>query len=282
MPNYPIDVHYACAQLGLDAGASLEDIHKVLAHAAAYRFSTKSRLTQVQRLVDFFEAREQFGTADHAFADIRKAYHKKAMHLHPDHTKADPMAEEQLKALNAGFELIEAVYLEAKDYFQKDEDVRRENEDNARMTREKEAPPEAKTESKAKTAEAMDDEAGSSYTRSSLKYMAASVPRFLRQTRLGYLPLTCIIGTKLIKGEKGQNLVFDIVMLPAQQFQRMRTYVGLQHIATPELRMGPSFQPSYVLADAKVITVPADLPDPVAFAREHFMVEFGLINPVRK
>ena len=110
-------------------------------------------------------------------------------------------------------------------------------------------------------------------------YYAASVPRFLRETRLGYLPLNCVIGSKITRGAAGSNLVFDIVMLQDQQFQRMRQNVGLQHVASPALQMGGGFSPGFVLADAKKIVVPAGEADPQGYARQYFMVQFGLTKP---
>jgi hypothetical protein len=109
--------------------------------------------------------------------------------------------------------------------------------------------------------------------------MAASVPRFLRQSKLGYLPINYIVGSRLIKGDGGVNLYFDIVMLPAQEFQRMKTNVGLQHVAAPALKAGPTFQPGVVLSDVKTVIVPEDEPDPEACAKFQFMILFGLIEP---
>ena len=108
--------------------------------------------------------------------------------------------------------------------------------------------------------------------------MAASVPRFLRQSRLAYLPLKCVIGSRLIQGE-GSNLYFDIVMLPVPEFQRMRGNVGLQHVNAPALKAGPTFNPGFVLTDAKQVIVPDNEPNPEAFAKNHFLVLFGLIAP---
>ncbi|CAM6000157.1 unnamed protein product [Sphagnum balticum] len=67
---------------------------------------------------------------------------------------------------------------------------------------------------------------------------------------------------RLIKGDGGANLFFDIVMLPINEFQRMRTNVGLQHVIAPALKAGPTFSPGFVLADAKQVIVPAEEPDP--------------------
>jgi hypothetical protein len=109
-------------------------------------------------------------------------------------------------------------------------------------------------------------------------YMAASVPRSIRQSRLGYVPLQCILGSRYVKGGDGSNLVYDIVMLPAPEFQRMRMNVGLQNVITPGPKIGPNFQPVYVLADAKHVTVPADEPDPENYAKDYFKKIFGLTD----
>lgn len=110
-------------------------------------------------------------------------------------------------------------------------------------------------------------------------FMAASVPRFLRQTRLGHLPLNNIIGSRITQGDGGANLVFDVVMVPVNEFQRIKNGVGLQHIAAPALKAGPAFMPSFMLTDAKKVVVPASEPDPEAFARHYFLKEFRLLQP---
>ena len=109
--------------------------------------------------------------------------------------------------------------------------------------------------------------------------MAASVPRYLRQNRLGYLPLSSIVGSRLLKGRNGANLVFDIIMLPVNEFQRMKTNVGMQHVSAPVLNAGPGMMPSFMLTDAKEVIVPAGEADPERFAKEYFMKVFGLLNP---
>jgi hypothetical protein len=111
-------------------------------------------------------------------------------------------------------------------------------------------------------------------------YMAASVPRFLRQTKLSYLPPSTIIGSRLIQGDGGANLIFDIIMLPAFEFQRMKSHVGLQHVLAPTPQPGgSSFSPAFVLNDAKQVTVPTGEPDPAHYARQYFLIQFGLLQP---
>src|SRR5580658_5151583 len=101
MTAYSIDVTYAYAQLGLDAGASIEEIEAVRKNAIAYRFSTRARVKQIERLVEFFAARGKLGTPDNSFAEIRKAYHKQALAFHPDRHRGSKRAEEELKIINA-------------------------------------------------------------------------------------------------------------------------------------------------------------------------------------
>ena len=106
-------------------------------------------------------------------------------------------------------------------------------------------------------------------------YMAAPVPRSIRQTRLGHLPLDCVIGTRATKADNGANIIFDIIMLPVPAFQRMRMNVGMQQVVAPTLNMGSAAGGGYVLIDVKQITTPADEPDPQAFATAYFLKAFG-------
>ena len=107
-------------------------------------------------------------------------------------------------------------------------------------------------------------------------YMAAPVPRSIRQSRFGHLPTKCIIGTRTSKGDKGSLINVDIVMLPVMEFQRMKMGVSLQHAAAPSLQMGGGMQPSFVLKEIRQVSVPPEEPDPEAWAKNHFLREFGL------
>ena len=109
------------------------------------------------------------------------------------------------------------------------------------------------------------------------KYMAASVPRSLRQTRLSYLPQSCLIGSRFLRGDSGDNLVYDIVMLPVKDFQRMRANVGLQHVFAPALRPSSEITPAYIPQDIKEVVVPAGEADPLGYAKSVFAVLFGLV-----
>jgi hypothetical protein len=110
-------------------------------------------------------------------------------------------------------------------------------------------------------------------------YMAGSVPRFLRQSKLSHLPYASVIGSHAIRADNGSSLYFDIIMLPLPEFQRMRSYVGLQHVNTPVLQPAGDLKPSFVITNAKQVTAPADEPNPEEYAKNYFLLEFGLIKP---
>ena len=111
----------------------------------------------------------------------------------------------------------------------------------------------------------------------SRKYMAASVPRNIRQTRLGYLPPACVIGTRILKGNGGANLYYDVVMLPEPEFVRMKSSVGLQVTQAPT--MGGALNSAFTLADTKHVLVPEEEADPAGYAKNHFITAFGLATP---
>jgi hypothetical protein len=295
MPTYPIDVVYAYVRLGLDPGAAPGVINAVLANAKSYRFFTRDRIGALQRIVDFLAARATLGGEETPFTDIRKEYHRKAMALHPDRNPDDTTAEERLKNLNATFEIVDAVYREARDYFRKSAQERREIEQVSREARTREAPDtpqpvekEAPARDQAKadaTAHAQDrgnqgrrekpqqrPTAGGQGTR----YMAGSVPRHLRAERLGYLRLDSIIGCWFVKSQGGGNYIFDVIMLPEKEFMRAKSYLGSPDMANPVLALG-RFSPPYVIQDVKEIVVPDSDPDPRGTARTYFAGLYNLV-----
>jgi DnaJ domain len=272
MPAYSIDVVFACLQLGLDPGVSQEDIDKVLADVIAYRFSTRERIDRVQRLVEFFAARGSLGAPEDSFDEIRKAYHRQAMQLHPDRNRGNPRAEERLKSINAAFAAVDNVYREARDYFLLSEQARRDIEKEAREAAIRERPNDPPAEEAKPEAET---EIQDSPTRPITRYMAASIPRFIRIARLGYLRLDSIIGSWFIAKENDLNYVFDVIMLPERQFLRARLYLGVPDSASPSLSRG-GFLPAYIPKDVKTIIVPPDEPYPEVYAKNHFIEAFGL------
>jgi len=111
------------------------------------------------------------------------------------------------------------------------------------------------------------------------KYIAASVPRFIRQSRLGYLPAQRIIGSKLSPGQGSGNLYFDIVMAPAQEFQRIKNGVSLAPVVAPNPQPGLNLNASFIMADIKEVVVPPDEADPEQYAKNYFLMHFGLLIP---
>jgi hypothetical protein len=111
------------------------------------------------------------------------------------------------------------------------------------------------------------------------EYIAASVPRFLRQTKLAYLPPEKIIGTHYTECSQGGKLVYDVIMLSPQQFSRMKAGIGMQLAPAPTptpLPNNGALFPGFVVSDAKRLVVPETEPDPESFARAYFLKEFGL------
>ena len=108
------------------------------------------------------------------------------------------------------------------------------------------------------------------------KYAAASIPRALRQQRLGHIPLNCVIGSHATQSGNGAQLVFDVLMLPVREFQRIKTTLGMQYIINPVLQLGPAFTPSYNLSDVRQVEVPPAEPNPEAYARRYFQQLFNL------
>jgi len=109
------------------------------------------------------------------------------------------------------------------------------------------------------------------------KYLAAPVPRNIRQKRLGHLPLDCVIGFRATKDDSGFNIIFDFIMLPVQEFHRVKLLTGLQYSPNPAPSPGGSAVGSgYVLSNVKSITVPESEPSPKDFAKAYFIKEFGI------
>ncbi len=109
-------------------------------------------------------------------------------------------------------------------------------------------------------------------------YMAATVPRYIRQTKLARLPENAVIGTRALKAEDGTHQVYDVIMLPFQVFQRMKLHAGFQPVVSPDLRPKGEdvFTPIFVPMDVRQVTVPEGETDPAAYAKAHFVKLFRL------
>jgi hypothetical protein len=101
-------------------------------------------------------------------------------------------------------------------------------------------------------------------------YMAAPILRSVRQAKLNYLPIGCVIGSH----DFGNGVFSDIIMLPAKEFIRMKTYAGMSHNLTLSMTPGEKMNSGYALHDIKEVTVPESEPDPEAYAREVFLAAF--------
>ena len=108
------------------------------------------------------------------------------------------------------------------------------------------------------------------------KFTAASIPRFIRTSRLWYLRFDTIIGSRMIKHEGQQEgVVYDIIMLPSNEFTRARAYLGVQNMGNIALELF-KVTPAYVPQDAQEITVPDTEPDPRDYALKYFLKAFDL------
>ncbi|HUY67791.1 MAG TPA: DnaJ domain-containing protein [Alphaproteobacteria bacterium] len=300
MAVYSIDVLYAYAQLGLAPGALFARVRHVHANAAAYRFVLPERLAHIARLVAFFEARERFASLDVPFAEIRQAYHKRAMELHPDRHPGDRASEEALKDINAAYAAVAVIHAKAGDYFRLGAEERANIEAEARRAIMRETPNGAAFDFAADVhTDDFDFEAGDFASASaaesgeaapqpqrphdwSLTFMAGSVPRSIRTARLGYLRLNCIIGCWYVTAANGGHYVYDIIMLPAREFMRAKAHLAAPDFSyTPALRLG-RFDPVYQMLDVKKIEVPDDAADPETYARAFFQEAFNLDDSDRR
>ncbi len=270
------DITYAYLQLGIKAGATLAEIQAVLARAEAYRFSTKARVDHVRRFVEFFAAREKLGGINIPFADIRKAYRRKAMELHPDRNAGDKQSEDVLKDINNNYGLVEKIHQQAKIFYKKSAEEQTEMAQQARETTALERGGQPKPEPRVEPAKR-----GRAY-RSTFtspvggkKYMAASVPRSIRTARLSYLPPHVIIGHGSVKRENDITYIYDYFMLPEDQFLRAKGYLSAPEIINPILQYG-KFNPPYILKNTKEVFVPEGVRDAEAYARDYFRKEFGI------
>jgi hypothetical protein len=270
MHPYSIDILYAYAQLGLNASAPPEQIEETVANAGIYQFSTRERIRHVERFAAFFVERDRLGSLQDSFDAIRKAYHREAMALHPDRNQGDAKAEEELKAINAAYEIIEDVYKEARDHFKRSAEMRRDIETEARETTEREAlatgkKPQPQTQPRP-------EPRAQSQPPGPIKYMAASIPRFIRNARLFYLGRDAIIGSRMV-GSPG--MVYDVIMLSQREFMRARLRLSMEGYGIQELTMS-KLTPPYIPMDVKEITVPPEEADPETFAKMYFWKEYGI------
>jgi hypothetical protein len=107
------------------------------------------------------------------------------------------------------------------------------------------------------------------------KYMAAFVPRFIRSTRLSYIPINNVIGSKMLKNERNMPMVFDLIMLPEMPFMRMKLRLSTEDMASTSLSKG-NMPSAFSLKNIFEIVIPSTEKNADAFAKAHFLKEADL------
>ncbi len=282
MTAYALDMHYALARLGLSLQAPPVTFFDAIQAAKAYRLISPARRKEIDDLEAFFKARRLFGPLDLSYETLQKAYHVKAFALHPDRGHHDPAAEEKLKELNVAWQAIRNVNSLAKAYFKLADDVRAAQEKEARQAHlhEKGAsapppdqPPEPSPEAQPETAAAPKSTAAPFPATPRGAYIAASVPRYIRQARLPQMPVQAIIGARLIG-----NMAYDIIMLPEKEFAgAMARLAAAEPVGAMNFVPG-RFVPAYSPKDRQVFTptLESTSDEAAALAKAFFLKQFGL------
>jgi hypothetical protein len=106
-----------------------------------------------------------------------------------------------------------------------------------------------------------------------MKFMAASVPRHVRSTRLSHLRGDAVIGSWHIPNPAGGFQVFDVVMQAETDFMRMKNHLSTLTPmgVSPEAGKLPV---TYMLRDTKEIDVPDSDLNPAQTAAAYFKREF--------
>ena len=107
-------------------------------------------------------------------------------------------------------------------------------------------------------------------------YVASVVPRFIRTSRLGYVPMSHVIGSRLVGDGKNATIIYDILMLPEPEFARARMHAGMQHVIAPTPHRGETMPVGVIPSDVKRVTVPDDEADPFAYAKAYFLKAYGI------
>lgn len=101
------------------------------------------------------------------------------------------------------------------------------------------------------------------------RYIAASVPRYIRLSRLPYLSTSAVIGSWRARQGDDESLIYDVIMLRPVEFNRARINLGLQNPGSPSLDMS-KLTPAYIPMDVREVLIPKDDPAPHAYARRTF------------
>lgn len=103
------------------------------------------------------------------------------------------------------------------------------------------------------------------------RYIAASIPRHIRASRAPWLRRDAVIGC--VKHPSG--MVYDVVMLPAADFVRLRNRLAAQSVGLATLERGAMDAP-YIPQDVKEMTVLPSESDPRLVAVRYFRNVFRL------
>lgn len=107
-------------------------------------------------------------------------------------------------------------------------------------------------------------------------FIASVVPRFIRTTRLGYIPMKNVIGSRLVGDGVNSTIIYDIIMLPESEFARARMHAGMQHVIAPTPHRGETMPVGAVPSDVRHVIVPEDEADPEGYAKTYFREQYGL------
>ncbi len=110
-------------------------------------------------------------------------------------------------------------------------------------------------------------------------FIASVVPRFIRTTRLGYIPMKYVIGSRLVGDGVNSTIIYDIIMLPESEFPRARMSAGMPHVVAPAPHIGETLPVGTVPSDVRHVTVPEAEPDPEGYAKSYFREQYGLLSP---
>jgi len=246
---YAQSILYACKKLGIhptDLGMDIKIMRDALRQDPGRR-----SLKKIDHLCDFLAAWQSFGAWEDSFTALKKSYRKLALHYHPDRNPGKAN-EEKLKQLNVAFDLIEEIYAEATEDF---------IENGAPVFTAKEGA----------LAEKM---------QRARRFVAAAIPRDIRQQRLPFLNRDAIIGVQASTTSSSLKDYVDIIMLPEEHYARAKSY-----LATPgmifSMRFGSADTP-FVPRNVWMVRVPDDIEDVQAYARNYFLEKFGLKEPDKK
>jgi hypothetical protein len=104
-----------------------------------------------------------------------------------------------------------------------------------------------------------------------MNYLAASIPRNVRMSKLNHVPNSAVIGCWHVRDERGGFQVFDVVMLPEDEFNHAKNHMAT---ITP-MSMSPKASGAAPVTFSPRDTKEFDAPNAEA-ASAYFKKEFKL------